>query len=113
VSGGLRKVVLDAHVDQVLAAMAAARREGGQCDELELPLGREVAADLRDLFPGRDVETARVLAATGSVLSSLATAFAEGGARPEHVATLLLSVLGFAADDLNRSGLRDAEGTPR
>ena len=101
------KAALDAHTGQVLAHLAAMRRQGGAIAVGVLPAARYLAAQLRVQFPGRDKDTAQVLAAAASVLSAIEGWLAENGARPELIGPVLLDVLdvlGYAADDLNQDG---------
>ena len=98
------KAALDAQTDQVLAHLAAMRRRGGAIAVKVLPAARHLAAQLRVSFPGQEKDTARVLAAAASVLSAIEGWLSENDARPELIGPVLLDVLGYAAEDLNRDG---------
>jgi hypothetical protein len=110
---GADRTALEAQTDQALAHLAATRGKGGRLTEITVGVARDFAAALRVQFPGRDRQNARVLAAAASMLAGLESTLTERGAQPGMTAPILLNVLGYAADDLNRSGLRDAEGTHR
>jgi hypothetical protein len=98
------KAALDAQTDQVLAHLAAMRRRGGAIAIGTLPAAWHMAAQLRVQFPGRDKDTARVLAAAAAVLFAIEGWLSENKARPELIGPVLLDVLGYAADDLNQDG---------
>jgi hypothetical protein len=113
VSAEAEKIALDARADQVLAGLADMRGRGGEYGAAVLPLARGVAGVLRAQFPGRDAVNARVLAAVLSELAGLGCALGESGTVPDEAAPVLLDVLCYAADDLNRGDGPRQEGTPR
>jgi hypothetical protein len=89
-------------VSEGKAHLAAMRGRGGAIAVGVLPAARHLAAQLRVQFPGRDKDTARVLAAAASVLSAIEGWLAENDAMPELIGPVLLDVLGYAAEDLNQ-----------
>jgi hypothetical protein len=107
VTGDTGKAALDAHADQVLAGLAGARRQGGELTGRVLPLTRELARQLRVQFPGRGAEAARVLVTVASELAALGRQLTEAGMAPQAITPVLVNVLCYAAEELNR------EGTPR
>ena len=98
------KAALDARTDQVLAAMAEARGRGGEFAVLAGPVAGALVGRLRVQFPGRDKETARLLAAVALELGLAEDALEQRGARSETIAPVLLSVLAYVAGDLNQDG---------
>lgn len=67
-------------------------------------LAEVFAAEFRLEFPGRDKETARVLAAEAAKLDAAGERLAGVGLEPGETATALLALLGLAVADLNREG---------
>lgn len=98
---GADRVALEAHTGQVLADLGQARREGRAVRDYVLPCARTLAGRLREEFPGRDQDSARVLASASSSLSGLGDLLAECGTPEKLIAPVLLEVLGFTAAELD------------
>ena len=101
------KAALDARADRVMADLAGARGQFGEYETAVRGLAGDLAGVLRVQFPGRDAETARVLATVLSELAGLGRELGESETVPDEAAPVLLDVLCLAADDLNQ------DGTPR
>ena len=92
---------LDAAAGRLLAALAGAHGKGGHA----VGLARSLAGDLRDEFPGRDAEIARVLALTVLMPTGLGQAVTKNRRRPPgEVPQVLPGALGCAAGDPCRDG---------
>ena len=94
------KVALNAHTDQALAHLRNIREQG--IDPAVAALGDELAEMIREQFPGQGVLAGRVLMAAATALTAYGMEMQALGVPPHP--WVLVNLLGFTAEALNRDG---------